>query len=174
MEDIDLFNDILSFGVKTKERVLHFGCGDKQINFIDNIHKKDLSIYYLGIDADIDLIDNFEKKYSNEKNYVFENTTIQNFLDYNMSNYDGNFGFENIVITGIFDKPMYKEKQYIFISTVVKRCSLFSNKIIFTVDSGNYKNYEYNILYSINNLITSFENIEMKKRLNKYIFCVTF
>jgi hypothetical protein len=172
--DFELCKDIVSFGIRPTERVLHLGCGDKQTNFLDNLQILNPAVFYLGIDIDFDVIENMRKKYSEFPTYSFDNTTIQNFLDFTMHGREDIPEFENTVITGIFDKPLYKEKQYIFISMVVKRCLQFSNQVIFTVDDYNYRDYNYSVLYVINNLISSFDNVKMIKKLNKYIFCITY
>lgn len=171
--EIEICNDILSFGIEPTQRILHLGCGDKQTNFLDTMQHIHPGFFYLGVDVDVDVINRMEEKYSDIPIYSFNNTTIQNFLDFTMHNREGSLEFEHTLITGIFDKPTYKEKQYIFISTVVRKCLLFSNSIIFTVDDYNYRDYNYNVLYVINGLISSFNNVQMKKKLNKYIFCVT-
>jgi hypothetical protein len=171
--DLDLCKDILAFGIKPTERLLHFGCGDKQTNFLNNVIKLNPQIFYLGVDVNIDTIDSLNEKYKDNPEYAFQHDTMQNFLDYTMFGREGSLEFENILISGIFDKPAYKEKQHIFISTVVKRCLQFTNSVIFTVDDYNYREYNYTVLYVINNLISSFNNIQMKKKFNKYIFCVT-
>lgn len=171
--DFELCRDILSFGIRPTERVLHLGCGDKQTNLLDNLQTLNPALFYLGIDIDFDVIDKLKEKYSDIPTYSFDNTTIQNFLDFTMHGREGNLEFEHTIITGIFDKPVYKEKQYIFISMVVKRCLQFCNQVIFTVDDYNYRDYNYSVLYVINNLISSFDNVKMIKKFNKYIFCIT-
>lgn len=170
--DIELCKDIFSFGIKPTERVLHLGCGDKQTNLLDNIQTINPAIFYLGVDIDPNVIENFKEKYKDFPTYAFENTTIQNFLDFNMRGREGNLEFDNTVITGIFDKPIYKEQQHIFISTVVRHCLQYCNSVIFTINENNFKDYNYSILYVINNLISSFDNFEIKKKKNQYIFCV--
>jgi len=170
--ELDLSKEILSFGIKPTERVLHFGCGDKQTNFLKNIQHIMPGIFYLGVDVNIDLIDKMNETYKDYPIYAFNNTTLQNFLDYDVENYNNPY-FEHILITGIFDKPTYKEKQYIFISMVLKKCLMIADSVIFTVDDYNYRDYNYSVLYVINNLISSFDNVQMKKKFNKYIFCVT-
>ena len=171
--DFELCKDILSFGIKPTERILHLGCGDKQTNFLHNIQNINPAIFYLGVDVDIDVINRMKESYKDFPIYSFDDSTIQNFLDFTMSRYEYSLEFEHTIITGIFDKPTYKEKQYIFISTVIRKCLLFSNSIIFTLDEYNYRDYNYNVLYVLNGLISSFNNVQMKKKFNKYIFCVT-
>lgn len=170
---INLFDEILNIGFNNTDRILHLGCGDQEINFLDNISKIKKEIYYLGVDADIDKIDEFYEKYSSVPHYNFENSTLQDFLDYTMFHQYGIQTFDKTIITGIFDKPTYKEKQYIFISTVIRRCLSFSKKVIFTMDENNYEDYKYSILYAINDLISSNEKVDIKKKFNKYIFCIT-
>lgn len=168
------FRDILSFGIKPKQRILHLGCGDKETNFIENMHNINPNIFYLGVDVDIDIIEGMKQKYADIPTYSFENITLQDFLDYTMYGLEGSLQFEHTIITGIFDKPVYKENQHIFISTVVQRCLQFSDSIIFTIDENNYRDYNYSVLYVINNLISTFDNVQMKKKSNQYIFCITY
>ena len=170
--EIEMCKDILSFGIESKEKILHLGCGDKQTNLLFNMDKLINDFYYLGVDVDIDVIDSLEQSFKNNENYTFTNITVQNFLDYIMSKHQ-EIVFSNTIITGIFDKPTYKEKQFIFISMVVKKCLLFSNKVIFSINGNNYNDYTYNILYVLNNLISTFDKVQMIKKSNLYIFCIT-
>jgi hypothetical protein len=172
VNDLELTNYILSFGIKPTERIIHFGCGDKQTNFLSNLQTIIPNIFYLGIDANEELIEDFREKYQDKPYYAFRDVSMQEFIDNVMYNYGDETQFETSIITGIFDKPLYKEKQYIFISTIIDKCLLFSNNVIFTIDEDNYKQYNYNVLYVINNLISTFVNVEIKKRFNKYIFYV--
>lgn len=170
--EIEICNDMLSFGIKSNDKILHLGCGDKQTNLLFNMDKLLSDFYYLGVDADIDVIDSMEDTFKHHQNYSFTNITIQNFLDYIMSKHNEEV-FDNTIITGIFDKPIYKEKQFIFISMVARKCLSFSKKVIFSLNGDNYNDYTYNILYVLNNLISSFDSVQMKKKNNNYIFCIT-
>lgn len=172
--DFEICNDIFSFGIKPTERVLHLGCGDKQTNLLDNIQKINPAIFYLGVDIDPNVIEKMSEKYKDNPTYAFENTTIQNFLDFNMHGMEGSLEFDHTIITGIFDKPVYKENHHIFISTVVKHCLKYCNSILFTINQNNFKSYSYSVLYVINNLISTFDNIQMKKKSNQYIFCINY
>ena len=51
--DFELCKDILSFGIKPTERILHLGCGDKQTNFLHNIQNINPAIVYVGVDVDM-------------------------------------------------------------------------------------------------------------------------
>ena len=62
--DFELCRDILSFGIRPTERVLHLGCGDKQTNLLDNLQTLNPALFYLGIDIDFDVIDKLKEKYS--------------------------------------------------------------------------------------------------------------
>ena len=73
-----------------------------------------------------------------------------------------------------FLKINTKEKQFVFISMIIERCLSFSNKVIVIINDENYYNYNYNILYVINNLLSSFNSVNFKKLdKNNYVFCVT-
>jgi len=167
----DYFNivdEILNIGYNTGDKILHFGACDKNQNFLENIVKNNMKIFYLGIDISDDIVDLVEK-YQEYPTYAFQKTTMQDFID------DKYHAFHYCLITGIFDKPTYEDKQYIFISTVVHKCLEFSKNVIFTMDAEKYsKNYNFSILYVINNLINSYSKVTIKKIDNsKYIFCIT-
>lgn len=170
---IEICKDILSFGIKPTERIIHFGCGDEQTNLLDNMQTLMPNIFYLGVDVNEKIITKYTEKYKHIPYYAFKNNNMQSFIDDMIDNYGNQLQFETTIITGIFDKPLYKEKQYIFISTTIDNCLSFSNSVIFTIDENYYRQYNYNILYVVNNLISTFTNVEMKKKQNKYIFYVT-
>ena len=170
---INLSDEILSMGFNTEDRVLHFGVCDNNLNFIETVEQNNIGLYYLGIDVKDEIYD-LSEKYKDIPPYAFRKTSMQDFIDDVMFKYEGNNTFETTIITGVFDKPIYKEKQFIFISTIIERCLKFSNKVIFIINDKDYYNYNYNILYVINNLLSSFNGVIIKKLdRNNYIFCVT-
>lgn len=172
-KSINLAEEILLMGFNTEDRVLHFGVCDNNLNFIETAEKNNIGLYYLGIDVKND-VDELSEKYKDIPPYAFRKISMQKFIDDVMIKYEGNIEFETTIITGVFDKPIYKEKQFIFISTIIERCLRFSNKVIFIINDKDYYNYNYNILYVINNLLSSFNGVNFKKLdKNNYVFCVT-
>lgn len=164
----DIPNEILKTNYKPGIKILHFGACDKTQNFLEEVEKNKMQIFYLGVDISDDIVDLVEK-YVEYPTYAFQKKTMQDFID------NEYHAFDYCLITGIFDKPKYEDKQYIFISTVIHKCLEFSTNVIFTMDSEKYKKeYNFSILYVINNLINSYSKVSVKKiDDSKYIFCIT-
>ena len=170
---IHLSEEILSMGFNTEDRVLHFGVCDNDLNFIETVEQNNIGLYYLGIDVKDEIYD-LSEKYKDVPPYAFRKTSMQDFIDDVMFKYEGNNTFETTIITGVFDKPTYKEKQFIFISTIIERCLKFSIKVIFIINNIDYVKYNYSILYVINNFLSNYDNVNIKKLdKNNYVFCVT-
>jgi len=164
-----LIKEMNLLGLKRGDRIIHFGACDNGLNILPALEKNNKSdIFYLGIDPS-EKIKNLEETYTDRETYAFKNTSMQEFLD------DTYHIFEYTLITGIFDKPIYEEKQYIFISTVIQKCFEFAYNIIFTIDVEKYrKDYNFSILYVINNLINEYDLVNIKKvSSTKYIFSIT-
>ena len=172
-KEMNLPMEILSFGISTGDRVLHIGCCDKGINLINTLEHLKLETLYLGIDVK-DEIKLLEEKYKDIPTYAFKQKSIQHLIDEELYEYSTGDIFEYTVITGLFDKPVYEERHYEFIASIVERCMLFSDKVIFSINSENYSNYSYSILYVMNILLTANEYVTIKKlKKNNYIFCIT-
>lgn len=164
----DLVNEIKLLGFNQGDRFLHFGSCDNGLNFLEQIKNNNMGIFYLGVDPS-DKISEYVEKYSEEPTFAFQKRSMQEFIDNEFHK------FEFTLITGIFDKPIFEEKQYIFISTILNECYKFSDKIIFTIDVEKYKkDYNFSILYVINNLINTYDKVNIKKISGtKYIISIT-
>lgn len=172
-KSINLAEEILLMDFNTEDRVLHFGVCDNNLNFIETAEQKNIGLYYLGIDVKDNVLE-LSEKYKDTPPYAFRKISMQEFIDEELDEYSGNLLFETTLITGIFDKPIYKEKQYIFISMMIERCLRFSKKVIFIINNIDYVKYNYSILYVINNFLSNYDNVNIKKLdKNNYVFCVT-
>lgn len=172
-KEIDLAKEILSFGITPHDRILHVGCCDNGTNLIHELERKNIETFYLGVDVK-DEINELKKKYSDVPNYNFIQKPIQNFIDDELSEYTSGDIFECAILTGLFDKPIYEDKHYLFISTLIDRCMLFSDKVIFNINSDTYSKHSYSIIYVMNVLLNSQEYVTIKKlKKNNYIFCIT-
>jgi hypothetical protein len=172
-EDINLGLEILSFGISRGNRILHVGACDTGLNLIDEMHNLDLETFYLGIDVK-DQIQELQEEYKDIPTYAFKQKSIQDFIDEEMSQSNTANVFDYTILTGVFNKPVYGEQHYLFISTIIDRCMKFSDKVIFTLDESNFGNFSYSILYVINNTLSAYNSVIIKKlKKNNYIFCIT-
>lgn len=171
--EVDLSNEIIEFGITEHDRLLHIGCCDKQINLIDKLEKIGIETFYLGVDVKDKIIE-LKSKYENTPNYNFIKKPVQDFIDEELSEYTSGDIFEYTILTGLFDKPIYGEKHYLFISTLIERCMFFSDKVIFSINSDNYSKHSYSIIYVMNILMSAYNHVTIKKiKKNNYIFCIT-
>lgn len=171
--EVDLSNEIIEFGITEHDRLLHIGCCDKQINLIDKLEKIGIETFYLGVDVKDEIIE-LKSKYENTPNYNFIKKPVQDFIDEELSEYTSGDIFEYTILTGLFDKPIYGEKHYLFISTLIERCMFFSDKVIFSINSDNYSKHSYSIIYVMNILMSAYNHVTIKKiKKNNYIFCIT-
>ena len=77
------------------------------------------------------------------------------------------------VITGIFDKPIYADKQYVFIDMVIQSCLKFTDNLIFTLDVKNTKEFEYNTGFLVLHLLSKYTKLTVKRLAEeKFIFCI--
>jgi hypothetical protein len=172
-EDINLGLEILSFGISRGNRILHVGACDTGLNLIDEMHNLDLETFYLGIDVK-DQIQELQEEYKDIPTYAFKQKSIQDFIDDEMSQPHTANVFDYTLLTGVFNKPIYAEQHYLFISTIIDRCIKFSDKVIFTLDESSFGNFSYSVLYVINNIISAYNSVTIKKlKKNNYIFCIT-
>jgi len=164
----NILQEMKSLGLNKDNSIVHFGFCDNGLNFLDEIKKNDLEIFYLGVDTS-DKVEESIIEHEESQNYAFQKRTLQDFLD------TENHIFNYVLITGIFDKPVYEEKQYIFISSVIERCFSLAHNIVFTMDVEKYrKDYNFSILYVINNIINIYDKVNIKKINNtKYIFSIS-
>jgi hypothetical protein len=170
---VDLSSEIIEFGISQQDRILHVGCCDKQINLIDKLEKMGIEAFYLGVDVKDEIIE-LKSKYENTPNYNFIKKPVQDFIDEELSEYTSGDIFEYTILTGLFDKPIYGEKHYLFISTLIERCMFFSDKVIFSINSDNYSKHSYSIIYVMNILMNAYNHVTIKKiKKNNYIFCIT-
>lgn len=171
--EVDLSSEIIEFGISQQDRILHVGCCDKQINLIDKLEKMGIEAFYLGVDVKDEIIE-LKSKYENTPNYNFIKKPVQEFIDEELSEYTSGDIFEYTILTGLFDKPTYGEKHYLFISTLIERCMFFSDKVIFSINSDNYSKHSYSIIYVMNILMNAYNHVTIKKiKKNNYIFCIT-
>ena len=77
------------------------------------------------------------------------------------------------IITGVFDKPIYSERQYQFIDTVIRSCMEFSDNVIFTISQQATPVYKYSIVYLFQHFNQMYDKLTVKKvEDGKYIFCI--
>lgn len=165
--------EILRFGITSGDKILHVGVCEKGLNLIQEFEKVGIDIFYLGIDVK-DEIKELGETYKEVDHYSFIQQPVQQFIDEELSDQYGATVFNYTIITGIFNKPIYEDRHYLFISTLVDRCMKFSDRVIFTLDTSKYNQYNYSVLYIINNILNMYDSAMVKKlRKDSYIFCIT-
>lgn len=176
---------ILNLGkVNTTDTVLHFGAVfDVDSNIEIQQHETyvptltelliDTFPLYTGVDINPEKIETLSNKFINQE---FAISSMQEFLD-NLND----LGFEVkpyewTIITGIFDKPIYGDKQYEFIQTTIETCQKFTSKgILFTIEETPTEEFTYSIVYLYTVLSVLYNRVLLSKvSNNQYIFSILF
>ena len=170
---IDIPSEILMLGVMTGDKILHVGACDDGLNLIESFENNGIDLFYLGVDVK-DSIKELGEKYKDVDHYSFIQQSVQELIDEELSDQSGAMVFNYTILTGIFNKPAYEDKHYLFMSTLIDRCMKFSERVVFTLDASKYNEYNYSVLYVMNNLINMYDSVTIKKlKKDNYIFCIT-
>jgi hypothetical protein len=171
--ELDIPLEVLMLGVTPGDKILHVGACDSDVNLIEGFEKRNVDVFYLGVDVKEE-IKELGEKYKEVDHYSFIQQPIQQLIDDELADQYGATIFNYTIMTGVFNKPIYEDRHYLFISTLVDRCLKFSKNVIFTLDTKEYNKFNYSVLYVINNIINTY-NLAIVKKLkkNNYIFCIT-
>lgn len=167
-DNTNLSREIIYCGIGNYESVLHFGACDKGLHFIKVLDELGLDIQYTAVDADEEINQLFTNYEPSERTHVWISTqeSMQEFID----NMEGE-RYEWTLITGIFDKPVYSERQYQFIDTVIQKCFEFSDNVIFTISEQPTPVYKYSIVYLFQHFNQLYPKVTVKKvEDGKYVF----
>lgn len=169
--------EILSNGVNISDKVLHLGAGylDSMIfRYIADIKRQglvnDLTLSYTAVDIKPEKINQITTINSEENAHLdlrLINDTAQSFLDSNLDEFDWT------LITGLFNKNLYDDKQFEFIDKIIMESLKFSREgVIFTFDSSTENGENYGIS-NIINYVTSVYNRYRISRLNEENYIIS-
>lgn len=176
MEQIDdnygkLAREIIFCGIGPYESVLHFGACDNELNFIKQLDELELDIQYTAVDAKDEVKTFFTDFEPMERTMQW--ISIQESMQEHIDNIEDE-RYNWTIITGVFDKPIYSERQYQYIDTVIKECLRFSDNVLFTLKETSSETFQYSMLYLFSHLVAEYDTITAKKLIdNQFIFHVT-
>lgn len=151
-----LSREILNFGIKKEDSILHLGSGFRNSVLFDYMFQlkskslvNDLKIKYTSVDVNSDknkIIFDKNNELEEPIDIVLYNGSAQDYLDNNTSEYDW------VIITGLFDEILYGDKQFDFIDKVLSE-SLKNCKegliLSFDLEKENNKQYIEDIIFMI-------------------------
>lgn len=167
----ELARELVYCGIGQHESVLHFGACDKDLFLLETIDEFGLDIQYTAVDTKEEIETFFSDFQPMEKTHewISVNESMQEYID----NIEGE-RYTWTLITGVFDKPLYSERQYQFIDTVIRECLKFSDGVMFTIKDQATPTYKYSMLYLFQHFNGHTNKFNVKKLLNgQYIFCLT-
>jgi len=163
--------EIIYCGIGQHESVLHFGACDKGLDFLKTLDEFGLDIEYTAVDVDEEVNTLFSDFQPLERTHPW--TTVQA----SMQEFIDEVDFERFnwsIITGVFDKPKYSERQYQFIDTVVRKCIEFSDNVLFTIDENASASFKYSMIYLYSHFTNQYDKVTVKKiEDGKYIFHIS-
>ena len=164
----ELSREMIYCGIGNHESVLHFGACDKGLHLIKVLDEFGLDIQYTAVDVKDEVKTFFTDFEPMEKthNWISHQESMQEFVD-NMEGERYNW----TLITGVFNKPLYSERQYQFIDTVIKNCLKFSDNVVFTIDETSSSDFKYSMIYLYSHFTNAYNAVTVKKiDTGKYIF----
>ena len=176
MENIEdnygkLAREIIFCGIGPYESILHFGACDNELNFIKQLDELELDIQYTAVDTKDEVKTFFTDFQPMERTMQW--ISIQESMQEHIDNIEDE-RYNWTIITGVFDKPIYSERQYQYIDTVIKECLKFSDNVLFTLKETSSETFQYSMLYLFSHLVAEYETVTAKKLIdNQFIFHVT-
>jgi hypothetical protein len=166
-----LAREIIFCGIGPYESVLHFGACDNELNFIKQLDELQLDIQYTAVDSKDEVKTFFTDFEPMERTMPW--ISVQESMQEHIDNIDDE-RYNWTLITGVFDKPIYSERQYQYIDTVIKECFNFSDNVIFTLKETFSETFQYSMLYLFSHLVAEYETVTAKKlKDDQFIFHVT-
>jgi hypothetical protein len=166
-----LAREIIFCGIGPYESVLHFGACDNELNFIKQLDELQLDVQYTAVDSKDEVKTFFTDFEPMERTMPW--ISVQESMQEHIDNIDDE-RYNWTLITGVFDKPIYSERQYQYIDTVIKECFNFSDNVIFTLKETFSETFQYSMLYLFSHLVAEYETVTAKKlKDDQYIFHVT-
>lgn len=165
-----LAKEILYCGIGNYESVLHFGACDTDLFFLETLDEHELDIQYTAVDVKEEietLLSKFEPM-ARTQPWITVQENMQEYID----NIEGE-RYTWTLITGVFDKPLYSERQYQFIDSVIRNCFEFSDNVLFTINQQATPVFKYSIVYLFQHFNQAYDKVVVKKvEEGKYIFCI--
>lgn len=166
-----LAREIIYLGIGPYESVLHFGACDNDLNFIKQLDELGLDIQYTAVDTKDEIKTLFTDFEPMEKTHHW--FSLQESMQEHIDNITDE-RYDWTLITGVFDKPIYSERQYQYIDTVIKSCQEFSDNIIFSIKETTSETFQYSMLYLFSHLCSEYTIVTVKKISdNQFIFHVS-
>jgi hypothetical protein len=166
-----LAREIIFCGIGPYESVLHFGACDNELNFIKQLDELQLDVQYTAVDSKDEVKTFFTDFEPMERTMPW--ISVQESMQEHIDNIEDE-RYNWTIITGVFDKPIYSERQYQYIDTVIKECFNFSDNVIFTLKETFSETFQYSMLYLFSHLVAEYETVTAKKlKDDQFIFHVT-
>jgi hypothetical protein len=166
-----LAKEIIYCGIGQYESVLHFGACDKDLFLLETLDEYGLDIQYTAVDPKEEIETIFSRFQPMERTlpWISVNESMQEHID-NITDEKYNW----TILTGVFDKPIYSERQYQFIDTIIRSCMEFSDNVIFTISEHPTPVYKYSMVYLFQHFTQLYNTVTVKKIYEgRYIFSIT-
>jgi hypothetical protein len=170
--NITLAKQIIYCGLGNDESVLHLGACDKDLNFISALNDFELDIQYTAVDVNKEQIDSLFSRQTIPKRshqWISVHDNMQDFIS-NISEER----YHWTIITGIFDKVVYRDSHYQFIFTTIEECMKFSDNVIFSLKKYVPPEITHNPSFTFEILSSRYNMVGLQKmKDNTYLFYIT-
>ena len=162
--------ELIYCGIGQYESVIHFGACDQDLFLLETLDEFGLDIQYTAVDIKEEIETLFSKFQPIERTqpWISVNENMQEHID-NITDEKYNW----TLITGVFDKPIYSERQYQFIDSVIRSCLDFSDNVLFSISEKPTPVFKYSMVYLFQHFTQLYNTVTTKKVYEgKYIFSI--
>lgn len=170
MNNITVFDEIVNCGILEEDTIINFGGGYRDGQFLQTLLDYDGNLgegLVTVVEPDGKRLKGISKKFKGERLTLLEKS-LQDYIDDTPEMKDW------VVLTGVFNTPLYAEQQYNYVETVVRNSMALATKgVIFTLKENVSNEFRYSMMYFFVDFANTYTRFTVKKcDDDNYVFCI--
>jgi hypothetical protein len=170
MNEITIFDEIVNCGILEEDSILNFGAGHKDGQFLQTLVDYNGNLgegLVTAVEPDGKRLKSISKKFKGERLTLLEKS-LQDYID------DTPLVNDWVVLTGVFNTPLYDEQQYNYVETVIRNSMGLATKgVVFTLKENISDEFRYSMMYFFVDFANTYTRFTVKKcDDDNYVFCI--
>jgi len=170
MNNMTIFDEIVNCGILEDDSVINFGAGYKDGQFLQTLLDYNGNLgegLVTVVEPDTKRLKTLSKKFKGER-LTLLGKPLQDYID------DVPEVKDWVVLTGVFNTPIYAEQQYNYVETVVRNSlSLATKGVVFTLKENISDEFRYSMMYFFVDFANTYTRFTVKKcDDDNYVFCI--
>jgi hypothetical protein len=170
-DEITIFDEIVNCGILEEDTILNFGAGYKEGQFLQTLFDYNGNFgdgSVIAVEPDGKRLKSISKMFKGERITLLQKS-LQEYIDGDLP-----AARHWVVLTGVFNTPLYAEQQYNYVETVIRNSmSLATKGVIFTLKQNISDEFRYSMMYFFVDFANTYTKFTVKKcDDDNYIFCI--